>query len=153
MAEELDIIDVLERDHRRIDGWASKLDYSTDADEVRQLYVRIVDALTAHERVETELLFPAFAALVGASRDERMDVLEQRVGEHTELNEMLAEMRALDPHDYAFVKRGSALLLEVEGHFAREEATVFARVRADVARDRLLELGREARRLLAPAAG
>jgi hypothetical protein len=147
-ATELDVIELLERDHRRIDGLAAQLDAITDADAIRRLYLRIVDDLLLHESIENEVLFPAFREMLGAHRDDRLDTLERRLGEHEELNEMLAEMRGLDPHDFAFVKRGSALLLEVEGHFAREEESVFARMRAELPRQTLLDLGRRARQLL-----
>jgi hypothetical protein len=41
-------------------------------------------------------------------------------------------MQDLDPSGFAFIKRGSALLLEMEGHFAREEESVFALMRAAI---------------------
>jgi hemerythrin superfamily protein len=144
-ADELDVIEMLERDHRRIDGLASRLDTITDADEIRRLYARIVDELVVHESIENEVLFPAFKEMLGSQRDDRLDTLERRLGEHDELNAMLKEMRTLAPDDFAFIKRGSALLLEVEGHFAREEESVFARMRAALSRQDLLALGRQAR--------
>jgi hypothetical protein len=66
------------------------------------------------------------------------------MSEHEEMNELLAEMRNLAPDDFAFTKRGSAFLLEVEGHFQREEESVFARMRAAFAADELAELGSQA---------
>ncbi|HEY7628281.1 MAG TPA: hemerythrin domain-containing protein [Ilumatobacteraceae bacterium] len=141
MASEVDVIDLLERDHRLIDELAERLDTEDDPDEIRRLYVRIVEALTVHEEIEQEILFPAFLALVHSSSD---TTLERRLGEHEELNGLLAEMRELDPNDYAFIKRGSALLLEVEGHFAREEDSVFARMRAECGPEVLAALGERA---------
>jgi hypothetical protein len=147
MADE-NVIDLLENDHRRIAELAAQLDATTDTDVVRELYVRIVDALTAHEAIENEVLFPAFREMSGSDRDLQLDTLEQRLGEHEELNQVLAEMRRLDPRDYAFIKRGSALLLEVEGHFAREEGSVFAAMRANMPTERLADLARRARQLV-----
>jgi hypothetical protein len=63
------------------------------------------------------------------------------MGEHEELNELLAEMRSLAPDCFGFTKRGSALLLEIKGHFLREEESVFARMRAAFSADELAELG------------
>lgn len=141
MAGQVDVIDLLERDHRMIDELAERLDTEDDPDEIRRLYVRIVEALTVHEEIEQEVLFPAFLTLIHSSSD---TTLERRLGEHAELNDLLAEMRGLDPNDYAFIKRGSALLLEVEGHFAREEDSVFARMRAECAAEELAVLGARA---------
>jgi hypothetical protein len=50
----------------------------------------------------------------------------------------------LDAHDFAFVKRGSALLLEIERHFELEEGSVFARMREELPEAELIELGRRA---------
>jgi hypothetical protein len=64
------------------------------------------------------------------------------MGEHEELNEMLAEMRGLAPDCFDFTKRGSALLLEIKGHFLREEESVFAQMRATFSAAELAELGK-----------
>jgi hypothetical protein len=86
-------------------------------------------------------VFPAFRAALEVADD---DTLAHRMGEHEELNEMLAEMRSLPPDGFGFTKRGSALLLEVKGHFQREEESVFARMRATFSADDLAELGSRA---------
>jgi len=141
MTTGIDVIDLLERDHRMIDDLAEQLDAATDPVEIRRLYLRIVDELSVHEAVEQQVVFPAFKA----SFDETGDAtLDHRLDEHEELNELLAEMRGLDPTGFAFVKRGSALLLEMKGHFGLEEESVFARMRAVLAPEELVELGNQA---------
>ena len=141
MTTDVDIIEVLERDHRRISDLAERLDSVTDDDEVRDLYRQIVDGLLAHEAIEHAVLFPAFRSM---SADDEVVPLDARLGEHEELNSLLAEMRDLDAHDFAFVKRGSALLLEIESHFESEEESVFAPMRERLPKETLLELGRRA---------
>lgn len=141
MTTDVDILDVLEQDHRRIGDLAERLDSVTDDDEVRELYRQIVDGLLAHEAIERDVLFPAFHALHAPDGDERLD---SRMGEHEELNSLLAEMRELDAHDYAFVKRGSALVNEIERHFELEEESVFAPMRERLTKEERVELGRRA---------
>ena len=141
MTTDDDVIQILERDHRRIDDLAEQLDSITDTDEIRRVYVQIVDELLAHEEVEHEVLFPAFRAMLDAAGDRTIDL---RMGEHDELNGLLTEMRELDPGGFAFIKRGSALLQEMEGHFAREEESVFALMRAQMSPDELVALGQRA---------
>lgn len=138
MTTDVDVIQILESDHRRIDDLAERLDSVTDTEEIRRLYVQIVEELLAHESVEQQVVFPAFRALLDEAGD---DTLDRRIGEHEELNELLAEMRDLDPCGFAFVKRASALLQEVEGHFACEEESVFARLRAELTSDEIAALG------------
>ncbi len=141
MTEPIDVIELLERDHRLINGLVEQLDAADDPAEIRHLYLRIVEELSAHEAVEQEVVFPAFRAAFVADGD---DTLSHRMGEHEELNEMLSEMRSLAPDGFAFIKRGSALLLELEGHFLVEEETVFTRMRSEFTPDALIELGRRA---------
>jgi iron-sulfur cluster repair protein YtfE (RIC family) len=141
MDEPIDVIELLERDHRLINDLVEQLDALHDPAEIRQLYLRIVEGLSAHEAVEQAVLFPAFRAAFVAEGD---DTLSPRIGEHEEMNEMLAEMRTLAPDSFAFVKRGSALLLELKGHFLVEEETVFSRMRREFTREDLIELGRRA---------
>lgn len=134
-----DIIEILERDHRRMTDLAERLDTVTDDDEVRDLYRQIVEGLLAHEAIEDQIVFPAYRELVHGDGP-----LEARLGEHDELNGLLAEMAELDAHDFAFVKRGSALLLEMERHFELEESSVFAQMRERLSDDELVELAQRA---------
>ncbi|MBI5089329.1 MAG: hemerythrin domain-containing protein [Actinobacteria bacterium] len=139
--EPIDVIELLERDHRMLDELVAELDDAEDTDAIRHVFLRIVEALSAHEVVEHDVLYPAYRAAFGADDDE---TLSHRMAEHEELNELLAEMRGLAPDGFAFLKRGSALLLEMQGHFQAEEETVFARMRRDMSPELLADLGRQA---------
>jgi iron-sulfur cluster repair protein YtfE (RIC family) len=141
MTKQIDVIDLLLGDHRLIDGLAEQLDAADDPAEIRRLFLRIVEELAAHEAAEQEVLFPAFRASLQMAED---DTVAHRMGEHEELNELLAEMRSLAPDCFGFTKRGSALLLEVKNHFMREEESVFANMRASFSADELVELGSRA---------
>ena len=114
---------------------------STTRPEIHHLYLRIVEELSAHEAAEQEVLFPAFHSAFFADGGV---TLSRRLGEHEELNAMLAEMRSLAPDGFGFLKRGSALLLELKNHFLVEEETVFTRMRSELTSDALIELGRRA---------
>jgi hypothetical protein len=138
MSEQIDAIEILLQDHRLIDGLAEQLDTVDDPAEIRRLYLRIAEELAAHEAAEQEVVFPAFRAALEMADD---STLARRMGEHEELNETLAEMRSLAPDDFNFTKRGSALLLEIKGHFLGEEESVFAYMRATFSADDLAELG------------
>lgn len=141
MTTDNDILEILEQDHRRISDLAERLDSVTDDAEIRDIYRQIVDGLLAHEAIEHELLFPAFRTTLDASEQAAVDA---RIGEHEELNSLLAEMQELDAHDFAFVKRGSALLIEIERHFDLEEESVFALMRERLPHEQLVDLGRRA---------
>jgi len=141
MTQQADVIELLERDHRLINELVELLDAESDPTEIRRLFLHIVGELSAHEAVEQQVVFPAFRAKFVSAGD---DTLAHRMGEHEEMNEMLAEMRSLAPDCFAFVKRGSALLLELKGHFLLEQETVFDRMKQECGADELVQLGARA---------
>ena len=138
MTDQVDGIELLLRDHRVIDGLAEQLDATDDPAEIRHLFLRIVEELAPHEAAEQEVVFPAFRARFDTADD---NTLANRIGEHEEMNELLAEMRSLSPDCFGFGKRGSALLLDIKGHFRREEESVFDCMRSLLSADELAELG------------
>jgi hemerythrin superfamily protein len=137
MTSHIDAIELLLRDHRSIEELVDRLDATDNPVETRHLFLQIVEQLAAHETAEHEVVFPAFRASLANPAD---DVLDRRIGEHEEMNELLAEMRTLAPDGYSFTKRASAFVLEVKEHFRREEETVFARMRHSFTADQLAEL-------------
>ena len=139
MTHQTDAIEVLLEDHRRIEQLVERLDSVVDPVETRSIYLQIVEQLAAHEAAEQQVIFPAFRA---ALQDADL-TLAHRMGEHEELNELLAEMRSLAPDGLPFVKRESALLLEIEEHFRREEESVFARMRGAFTAGELAELAKQ----------
>src|SRR5579859_5636155 len=149
MAEPLDVVELLIQDHRMIGQLLQELDEEERPDKQRLLYLRLVGLLSAHEEAEQEVLFPAFRSAFAAAGQEAAN----RLAEHEEINELLAEMRGLTPAGPGFEKRASALILELQNHFLNEEESVFPRLQAAVSHDQLLELaGRvEAVKRRAPA--
>ena len=139
MTDRIDAIELLLEDHLRLDTLAEELENADDPVEVDELLRRIVEELTVHEAIEREIVFPAFSAAVGDD-----GAVERRLGEHEELDEVLAEMQALSPDTFGFVKRASALLLDVRGHFVREEESIFLRLRDTLDADELARLGERA---------
>ena len=67
MNNAIDVIDLLERDHRMIDGLIEELERADDPAEIRRVFFTIVEELAAHEAAEQEVVFPAFRAKVEAS--------------------------------------------------------------------------------------
>ena len=141
MTDQIDAINLLLRDHQSILGLVEQLDAADDPVETRGLFLRIVEQLAAHEAVEQQVVFPAFRASLETVGD---DTLAQRMGEHEELNELLAEMRSLAPDGFSFGKRESAFVLEIKEHFQREEETVFTPMHQSFSADQLAELGERA---------
>jgi hemerythrin superfamily protein len=113
MAEPLDVVELLIQDHRMMGQLLQELDEQEQPDSLRLLYLRLVGLLSAHEEAEQEVVFPAFRSAFPAAGHEAAN----RLAEHEEVNELLAEMRGLAPAGPGFEKRASALILELQKSF------------------------------------
>jgi hemerythrin superfamily protein len=140
MAVAHDVVDLLMEDHRRLEGLLQRLDRAQDQTELRSLYLQVVGELAAHEACEQQVVFPALRASVPAAGADMVACLDQ----HDEINSLLDEMLGLDPSCYGFTKRTSALILELQAHFAEEEE-LFGRLRAALDPAKLADLARRAR--------
>jgi hemerythrin superfamily protein len=136
MAPRLDAIDMLLGDHRRMTALLEHLDSEERPAEMQRLCLDIVAEIAAHEAAEDEVVFAAFRAAAPATEQETLD----RMAEHQEVNELLAEMVTLAPSGVGFLKRAAALIYELQEHFAAEEEDLFPRLRAVLGRQELLGL-------------
>lgn len=140
-AEPRDVIDLLVEDHRRLEGLLERLDEEQEPGELRLVFLQIVGELAAHEACEQQVVFPTLRQAVPAAEAEML----ARLAEHEEVNELLEEMRGLVPSGLGFGKRASALLLELQAHFAEEE-DIFERLRTALSHEELVDLAARARR-------
>jgi hemerythrin superfamily protein len=149
MAEAPDVVDLLIEDHRRLEGLLERLDRAQDPTELRSIYLRIVGELAAHEACEQQVVFPALrrAEALAVAGDTDVDAC---LGQHEEINSLLDEMLALDPSGFGFMKRASALLLDLRAHFAAEEQ-LFAYLRSALDPAELTTLATRARSAKASA--
>lgn len=132
-----DAIDLLTRDHRMLERLLEQLDSENARARLWELFARISLELAAHEAAEQQIVFPMFRAVVPAKEREALC----RLGEHEEINELLAEMRVLTPDDSGFDKRVGALCLELQAHFAAEEDEIFPCLEASMSHSDLVALG------------
>jgi iron-sulfur cluster repair protein YtfE (RIC family) len=126
MGEPHDVIDLLLDEHRLLDELLGRLDREDRPAEMRVLFFRIADELAAHEAAEHDVVFPAARAALPSPGHALLDL----AAEHEEANSLLAEMVQLDPSGLGFVKRASALVLELRAHFAAEEELLLPQLRS-----------------------
>ncbi len=145
----LDVIQLLSKDHLEITELLDQLDEARRAEDLHRLFIEIAGRMTAHESAEQAVVYPALVA----ARPEAQPAAERRLGEQAEVNELLAEMRRLEPATAGFEKRAGALALELRAHFATEEERLFPQLRDAFTPAQLAELAErvtEAKRM-APA--
>jgi hemerythrin superfamily protein len=138
--EPFDVIELLIQDHRVMSRLLQQLDEQEQPEKLRLLYLQLVETLFAHEEAEQQLVFPALRLAIPAAEQETAN----RLAEHREVNELVAEMRGLSPNGPEFEKRASALTLELERHFLNEEESMFPWLRGALPHGELLALAERA---------
>lgn len=152
MAEQRDVIEVLEHDHREVEEMFKELetlkgDTSEGAVSRRQdLMDDVIIELVRHSVAEEVIVYPGVADRIG--REEAEHAKE----EHAEAEQTMARLQGLDPTDAAFDEELSTLMDEIRHHISDEEGEMFAHMREAYSDDELRELGKrvEAFKKVAP---
>jgi hemerythrin superfamily protein len=117
-----DVVDVLTRQHRRLEAQLKALLDSAD-DGATERLARAGDELAVHILAEEQLVYPA----VHAARTE--DILLESLEEHLSLKRLLADLLALDPADPTFTPKCKVLEEQARHHHQEEEEHLFPKMR------------------------
>ena len=161
----MDVIDVLEKDHRRVEelfarfkggggitGLVKRVTGNVSQRERRTALESICRELTVHAAVEEEVVYPA----VQATGDQELRrLVDESLREHARVKELVAELRGRDPQEEDVDTKASELQECVDHHVKEEENEMFPRLRDVMPDQRRAELGRrvqERKRAHAPRA-
>jgi hemerythrin superfamily protein len=127
--------------HREVDQlWSelrdARLGGGAGAPELAQ---KIVTALSQHDALETQLLYPELRGL----GDEGKHLADHSLDEHKHVRELLTEVDGKDPRDDAVMTTFSTLMTAVMQHVQEEENQVFPLMRQRCDAARLQELGQK----------
>ena len=128
--DDLDVIELLQRQHREITGLFSKVEMTT-GDQRRQAFEQLVRLLAVHETAEEEVVHPAARAAGGD------DVVRARLREEHDAKELLQQLDKLGPDHEHFMDAFRRLRDDVTVHAANEEREEFPALRERHDRDRL----------------
>lgn len=137
MNDRTDAIDVLTRDHRRIETLFTSYEGTTDADERTRIAHEIVHDLAVHGEVEELLFYPELRRAL-PDGDELAD---EAVHEHVEIKRTLNDLDSMTADDDAFDERMRELMAEVRHHVGEEESEIFPKIRRALPGDELEGLG------------
>ncbi|MFI9643272.1 hemerythrin domain-containing protein [Micromonospora sp. NPDC051925] len=132
-----DVVDVLTADHHEVEAIFVELEARQGTAEHRR---RLVDVLIAelvrHAVAEEMYVYPtARRALPDGDQ-----IVEHEIAEHAAAERTLKELEPLDPSEARFEPLLSHLTKSIRHHLKEEEAELFPRLRAAVAREELVEL-------------
>jgi hemerythrin superfamily protein len=135
----MDAITLLRNDHQTVEQLFKRFEKAGDRAHVekRQIVDRIVEELSVHAAIEEQVLYPAASESVPSTRDMTLESLE----EHHIVKWVLSELADLDARDERFDARVTVLIENVRHHVEEEENELFPKLRKELSRTALADLG------------
>ena len=135
----MDAITLLRNDHETVEQLFKRFEKAGDRAyvEKRQILDRIVEELSVHAVIEEQVFYPAARATVPGTEEIILESLE----EHHIVKWVLSELADLDPRDERFDAKATVLIENVRHHVEEEEIEFFPKVRSELSRTALADLG------------
>ncbi len=135
----MDAITILKDDHRTVEQLFKRFEQAGDRAFVqkRQIVDRIIEELSVHAAIEEQVFYPVARAAVPETEDMALESLE----EHHVVKWLLSELTDMDPEHERFDAKVTVLIENVRHHVEEEENDLFPKVREQLGRNELTELG------------
>jgi hemerythrin superfamily protein len=135
----MDAITLLKDDHKTVERLFKQFEKAGDGAFVqkRQIVDRIIEELSVHASIEEQYFYPVTRATVPETEDIMLESLE----EHHIVKWVLSELTDLDPSNERFDAKVTVLIENVRHHVEEEETEYFPKVRKELGRAALNEIG------------
>jgi hemerythrin superfamily protein len=135
----MDAITLLKYDHKTVEQLFKRFEKAGDRAHVekRRIVDRIIEELSKHAAVEEQIFYPVARATVPDTEDTALESIE----EHHIVKWVLSELDGMDPEDERFDAKVTVLIENVRHHVEEEEGELFPKVRAELGRNALADLG------------
>jgi hemerythrin superfamily protein len=135
----MDAITLLKEDHRTVEKLFKRFEKAGENAhaEQREVVGRIIHELSVHAAIEEMLFYPVTRATVPDIEDVVLESLE----EHHIVKWVLDELEHLDPTDERYRAKVTVLIENVRHHVEEEESDYFPKVREQLGRNALNDLG------------
>jgi len=135
----MDAITLLKKEHQQVEQLFKRFEQSGDRAYVakREIVDRIIEALSKHAAIEEMLFYPVARATVPGTDDVVLESLE----EHHVVKWLLSELDGMDPEAERFDAKVTVLIENVRHHVEEEEQEFFPKVREELGRAALNDLG------------
>src|SRR6476620_11570181 len=135
----MDAITLLKNDHKTVSALFKRFDKLGDRAEKskREIVDKIIEELSIHAAIEEQLFYPAARECVPETEDHVLESLE----EHHIVKWVLSELDGMDPSAERFDAKVTVLKENVEHHVEEEEGEFFPKVRNELGRKALGDLG------------
>lgn len=138
----MDALELLKSDHDKVRSLFRQFEQAASSDDSAaqaDLRDKIIDELEVHTSIEEEVFYPQVREKV----EETEDLVLEGVEEHHVVDQIIAEVRSMDPDEEAFEAKMTVLIENVEHHAEEEEEELFPKVRANLDPAKLAALGEE----------
>src|SRR5262245_52659004 len=135
----MDAITMLKDDHKAVEQLFRRFEKAGDGarSEKRRVVDKLIEALSTHAAIEEQVFYPVARATVPKADDVVLESLE----EHHLAKLTLAELERMSADDERFDAKVTVLIENVRHHVKEEENEFFPRVRDELGRGALAELG------------
>ena len=133
----MNAIDLLDQQHDEVEKLFEKFEAAGDnARKTKERLCReISDALAIHAEIEEKIFYPE------SKQENTEEILRESVEEHLSMKRLIADLIESDPSDDQFDAKMKVLKEQVEHHVEEEEKELFPKVRKDLSKDELEDLG------------
>ena len=135
----MDAITLLKNDHKTVEALFKRFEKAGDnaLAEKRAVVDQIIEELAIHAAIEEQLFYPVTRATVPETEAIVLESLE----EHHIVKWVLSELDSMDPQDERFDAKVTVLIENVRHHVKEEEQEYFPKVRDELGRNALEDLG------------
>jgi hemerythrin-like domain-containing protein len=139
----MNAIDLLEADHRTVEGVMDDLEKTTERGvKTRQeLFRKFRLLLTVHEVIEETIFYPALK-----EHPKARDIVLEGYEEHHVVDEVMAEISDTPVDDETWGAKAKVMVENVRHHIQEEESDMFRQARAAFNREELEQLGQRMER-------
>lgn len=134
----MNALTLLKDDHDEMKKLLEKVDDTTErAVKTRaSLLHEIGVKLTAHEKIEEEIFYPALR-----EHPKAKDIVLEGYQEHHVVDLIMAELKDLDENDETWAPKFAVMKENIEHHIEEEEGEMFEKARAAFSAEELEQLG------------
>lgn len=143
------ILELLKRDHRKVDAILAAIESAGSDEQREQLFAQLVGEIEIHAQSEEDVFYDTLDA--DAQLEERLDDARH---EHDEIDHLLEEMDEIGSAGAEWIGKLRDLRQLIQHHVDDEENRIFPRAQEVLGDDQLARLGGEfehARRVVAGA--
>jgi hemerythrin-like domain-containing protein len=135
----MDAISMLKDDHKKVEQLFKRFESAGERAHVekRNIVDRIIEELSVHAAIEEQLFYPVVRATVPGTEDITLESLE----EHNIVKWVLSDLDSMSPEDERFDAKVTVLIENVRHHVDEEESELFPKVRDELGRSALGDLG------------